>query len=313
MRGLSASMYLAAISVSDLLVLLTYVLLEWLSRGLDNWPGGYQVHIIHSQGMCQVFLLLSYTFRFTSVWLITIFTMERYIAINKPLHRRVLCTRTFSRRLLAGTFVIALLVSLYKPFISGINQTNSGPICGSLLSLHRTNFYLDAVYGFSITLIPFFLITVFNGLILRTLLHKDKRQPEVKVFIKENRLRLEFTLILLAISTSFICLNLPYFIVWIQQFLLAHNQQHTTDLEDYGDDAGHSKRDLLLLTKTIFYLNYCINIFLYALTGKQYRSHLRSLFCCSKDDHNDTPVRSMHTMHTMDSSSSTMTNKATYV
>ena len=46
MRRLSSSIYLMALSVSDMLVLLTYVLLDWLNDGLKYWPGGYRFDTI---------------------------------------------------------------------------------------------------------------------------------------------------------------------------------------------------------------------------------------------------------------------------
>ena len=46
MRRLSSSTYLMALSVSDMLVLLTYVLLDWLNDGLKYWPGGYRFDTI---------------------------------------------------------------------------------------------------------------------------------------------------------------------------------------------------------------------------------------------------------------------------
>ena len=79
MRKLPASLYLAAISVSDTLVLLTYVLLDWLSKGLPRWPGNHMLPLVNITGVCQTFLFLSYTFRFTSVWLIVVFTVERLV------------------------------------------------------------------------------------------------------------------------------------------------------------------------------------------------------------------------------------------
>lgn len=77
MRRRSASLYLAALSISDLMVLLTYVLPEWLNKGLPFWPGNYRLPIIATDGVCQTFHFCSYTFRFVSVWIIVAFTCER--------------------------------------------------------------------------------------------------------------------------------------------------------------------------------------------------------------------------------------------
>lgn len=84
MRKMSACYYLAALAASDIGVLMTYVLLEWLHLGLPLWPGGYQAPIITINGICHSFLFFSYTFRFLSAWLIVIFTIERYPVSPAP-------------------------------------------------------------------------------------------------------------------------------------------------------------------------------------------------------------------------------------
>jgi hypothetical protein len=39
MRKMSASLYLASLALSDTFVIMSYVLVEWLHRGLPHWPG----------------------------------------------------------------------------------------------------------------------------------------------------------------------------------------------------------------------------------------------------------------------------------
>jgi len=45
MRKMSASIYLASLAISDTCVLLSYVLVEWLHRGMGRWPGGRSVNL----------------------------------------------------------------------------------------------------------------------------------------------------------------------------------------------------------------------------------------------------------------------------
>ena len=80
MRKMSASLYLACLAVSDSCVLLTYVLFEWLQRGLPSWPGGHAYNLSSAfPGMCQLYAFSSYVFRFMSAWYIVAFNVERYI------------------------------------------------------------------------------------------------------------------------------------------------------------------------------------------------------------------------------------------
>jgi hypothetical protein len=77
MRRLSASLYLSAISVSDCLVLMTFVLLDWINKGLPVWPGHYRIRLVNTRGVCEMFLFMSYMCRFVSIWLIVLFNIER--------------------------------------------------------------------------------------------------------------------------------------------------------------------------------------------------------------------------------------------
>ena len=150
LRSLSASYYLAALSASDSIVLLTYVLFHWLLRGLPLWPGGYSVNLINRQGLCQGFMFVSYVFRFISVYLIVIFTVERYIAVCRPLQRKVICTRGFAKKVITGVHVFAAVVSAYKPILSGMySSSHSLPTQSSLESINHTETELQSNHSFA--------------------------------------------------------------------------------------------------------------------------------------------------------------------
>ncbi|KAK2160191.1 hypothetical protein LSH36_138g05004 [Paralvinella palmiformis] len=308
LRKLSASVYLAAISVSDLMVLLIYVSLDWLRKGLPHYPGGHSLGwIINSPGICETFLYFSYLFRFVSVWLIVVFTVERYIAACRPLQRRVICTKSFGRRAIMVVILLGGLISLYKPIISGIysttkpddvvdyrnnnNNNNNNNVTVGLLDVvdfttnvcrsepgyENINFSMELMFGLSITAVPFVVIAFFNALILRTLMQRDVNIKRWKLCFKESRIRWEFTVTLLVVSTAFICLNLPYFITWCQRNLLSTSGSTEDGLKSI------STRDQFYITLTIYYVNYCINFFLYCLTGTYYRRELRLIFCCGPE------------------------------
>lgn len=86
-------------------------------------------------------------------------------------------------------------------------------------------------------------ITVLNGAILRALVMRDRlaagggasaaetsssggaaaSRPRYKTV--EKRVRREFTVILLVICASVLCLSLPYFVVWCRWFLHSRSVQ----------------------------------------------------------------------------------------
>ena len=274
MRRLSSSYYLVTLSASHLLVLLSYVLLEWLNKGLPQWPGGHRVPVININVVCHLFLYFSYTSRFVSTWVIVLFSLERFTAICLPTYRRKLCSKRSARRLIVLLLVASALLCLYKPLLSGVHRTNEANpdsvACTRDKNHARLIFVLDSIYGFTITALPFLIIPALNVIILRRMLYKNTDNRGTKLVFRENKLRLEFTVILLAISSCFIGLNLPYLVIWCLQFW---QSMHPGSPQVAERISGQ-----LHIARTIFYINYCINFFLYCSTGAYYRREIKSIF-----------------------------------
>ena len=274
MSRLSSSYYLVALSAAHMVVLLSYVLLEWLNRGLPRWPGGHRLPLVNLSGICHIFLYLSYTSRLTSVWLVVLFTMERFVVVYIPSQRRRVCTHRCAKRLIILLLIISCLLCLYKPLLSGVYQADTAHskvgVCGRNTKYKYQVLVLDIIYALFITAIPSIIILALNLPILKRILGKQADSPGTKLVFRENRLRLELTIILLAISSCFVCLTLPYFVFWCQQFL---RTLYPSPESDFQGASGP-----LLIARTIGYTNYCINFFLYCLTGAYYRREIKSIF-----------------------------------
>jgi len=82
--------------------------------------------------VCSLFGWLSYVFRFTSAWIIVVFTIERYIGICRPLYQHVLAMghhrRSFAVRSLCVVVALALAISVYKPFFMTTHLDHNKPV-----------------------------------------------------------------------------------------------------------------------------------------------------------------------------------------
>ncbi|XP_013418870.1 probable G-protein coupled receptor 139 [Lingula anatina] len=277
MRGLSASQYLAALSISDILVLVVYVFLDWTTRGLPFLPRNIKLDILAMNGVCHMFLYFSYSLRFISVWLIVAFTIERYIGVCLPLKKIKICSRAYARRTILTYTAVGMVISLYKPILSGVyaKEEVGVKVCTFNPEYEFVSNVLDAVFGLAITLVPFLIIAVLNVIMVHKLRMRSKRNKNgmrVHCVVKENKLRLEMTLILIGLSTCFIALNLPYFAVWCFSRYQTLNGS-SNSLADLVTTRG-----VLYITRTIFYINYCSNFFLYSITGACFRKELLDLF-----------------------------------
>lgn len=211
-----------------------------------------------------------------------------------------MCTRKFTQRLLVAVFLVGCLISVYKPIFSGVTQYPNAveKACTGLPEYVQVNNVLEIIFGLLITLVPYIVIITLNSLILKVLLVRDTVDGHLKVAMRGNRLRLELTLTLLAISSCFLVLNIPYFVVWVVQ--RSHGFRSDTFSSPQEHTAYVQKTSQhLSITRSIFYINYSINFFLYCLTGTYYRTKMRDLFRCgrqpSASERDDMNLRSMNT------------------
>ena len=264
MRRFSSSSYLVCLSASDIVVLFFYVFLDWLNRGLHKWPHGFKFGVIHFQGMCQIFLYTSYVFRFTSVYLMVLLSADRYVVLYCKRYRKKFSKKAFAHKAMVVLLVLAMLLSIYKPVLSGVyptwTPTGEVPMCQGSPEYEHANNVLDITYAVLITGVPFLLTVTLS---LPILVKAVSTRKESRLAFRQNQIRLEFTFIQLGLSACFICFNLPYFVVWCHKYTSVTNTDKLNGLH--------------LITKTFFYLNYSCKFFLYCITGAYYRREIKSI------------------------------------
>ena len=293
MRKLSASTYLATLSISDMFVLFFYVTVEWLKRGLVYLAPGTKLYFLEMNGFCQGLLFTAYASRFLSPWLVTAFTIERYIGVCHPLHRRYICSKQGSRRIILCILITGCVVVIYKPVLSGVYLSHDGiQYCTASKDHNFVSFLLDSSFALLITFIPFMIISVLNVLIMRKMCMRNSKFQAIRlktakcdrrtissISCEESVVRLEFTLILFTISFCFVTFNAPYFIVWLRNFLHNKHVSRATKLLNHDMEYWQG---ILYITRTIFYMNYSVNFFLYSISGRSFRRELTNLFTCKR-------------------------------
>ena len=75
MRKLSATAYLAALSLSDMIVLLTFGALKWLDITMDHLTGSSSIQVLAYPGVCHMYEYVVHVARFISVWCLVVFTI----------------------------------------------------------------------------------------------------------------------------------------------------------------------------------------------------------------------------------------------
>ena len=302
LRQQSSSVYLKALALSDNGFLVS------LSIG---WFSSLNMDLIHKEGFCQLFVLITYVCSFLSVWNIASFTIERYIAVIYPLHRNWLCTVYRARIIVSAEFAFALLLYSFSLWTSKILEVFRGyTVCAIRLQFIwfvEIMTYIDTV----ITLIiPSVVIFVLNGRIAMTVYRRDRHRYRLSSSSRSLEMNYiaglnpaaaarrrntdtgeilrtwhasttqpsstHVTKMLLVVSMVFLALHLPRHTLRFYHFIM--------DWKETNYILSNTALSLQKLFWFMSYLNYGINFFLYTGLRQQFRSEIKQLFhlCCGR-------------------------------
>ena len=164
----SSSYYLAALAAADFGFLAT-LLLVWLNSNVG-------IQVFNKDGWCQGLVYISSVCGFLSVWLIVAFTVERFIAVQYPLHRPHMCTVSRAKAIVGCLVVIALLSHMYSFVTAGlVTQEDGTEVCDMLEEYRETMRIINIVDSLVTLIAPLILIIVMNTMITRNLLKFSRR------------------------------------------------------------------------------------------------------------------------------------------
>jgi hypothetical protein len=167
----SLNVYLAGLSIFDLLVLLTSLLIYppmshcVASRGGEDEPDSFTCMFFYRTALATY--PLSVTAQACSVWTCVAITIDRFLAVKYPLHMRFWCT---PQRAVCVLSVIALFSAVYKfPTVFELTNDDRGRLVPTQI---RTNEYYQTIYTtysylLLLFLIPWAIMIVLNIVVIR--------------------------------------------------------------------------------------------------------------------------------------------------
>lgn len=164
----SSSYYLAALATADFSFLFS-LLLVWLNNNV-GW------HVFNKDGWCETVVYVSSVCSSLSVWLIVAFTVERFIAVQYPLHRPHMCTIARAKAIVLVLVILAMASHSYCFVIAGVIKTQDGnEICDMKIEYMETMRILNIIDSIASLMAPLVLIIVMNTMIMRNLLRFSRR------------------------------------------------------------------------------------------------------------------------------------------
>ncbi|XP_077529534.1 uncharacterized protein LOC144141978 [Haemaphysalis longicornis] len=288
LRTRAASFYMASLAASDagFLFVLSFV---WLQERGAN---------VYQPGLCQLLVFLSSAFGCWSVWLTVSYTAERLVAVRRPLWRMqqgcsaclrprtvVMATALFS---FCFSSPLLFFVRLYRE-TSNFSECILDPEYGTVL--HYINI-LDTVLTL---IVPLLLITTMNAMISRSVYlyyHRHNRENGAKVFgdtmsakrgpggseaeenttavsggVLSQAAQISVTRMLLVVSTAFVLLNLPSYVMRIYVFVLS--------FRDSEEATGSLPYILQRYFMLLYYTSFATNFILYNASSQIFRIALK--------------------------------------
>ncbi|XP_030077529.1 probable G-protein coupled receptor 139 [Microcaecilia unicolor] len=264
----SSRCYLMAISVADTLVLILIVVLEMILHYYTTESFWYR------QPWCMIRDVFNYGAYNTSTWLVVGFTIERFIAITTVQLRTKLCTRRNALYVIASVFVCSHVCAIPYLWSNESLKDNSTGHYVCKYSSKVPSCFVEGLVWFQTTLvyiIPYIIIFLLNGLILRQICLSNK------VHCERNNLQLQATrrfrshkrksvILLVTVSMTYAYLCTTRFVTQI----LIRTLHYGINRRDYlqGINVAADVGTMLDLTHC------AVNMYLYACTQSHFREEL---------------------------------------
>ncbi|KAI5739927.1 hypothetical protein M8J77_025120 [Diaphorina citri] len=142
---------------------------------------GVHIYVFNREGWCQALVYLSSVFSFLSVWLIVAFTVERFIAVQYPLHRPHICTVARAKTVILCLTGTSFVLHVYCFLTAGIVTKEEGVICDLREGYEEVMRYINILDTIVTLILPIVSIVVMNTMITRNLLIFGRRFRQEKM------------------------------------------------------------------------------------------------------------------------------------
>jgi len=282
MKKAKCKVFLATLAVVDNIFLVVLAV---------NWINDYFYDILTEEFLCQITVYVTYVASSLSSWCVVGLSSERFIAICFPLQR--VCRRgTTNDKVIVGIFVlVSCTLYSFAIWTTSVRLIDAHCMCFFKLEyMDQMTFFtwLDTVVTM---MLPFFIIASTNCLVFRavitsrqntrirsfrnrnvvfTKLDNDRRLVTSCNFGRQTRnsTKIQITVPLLLVSTTFLLLNLPAHMVRLGE--LINSQPTTLPIRRFLNEIAH----------TLYYCSFSCNILLYTAFGRGFRTSLFNLLGC---------------------------------
>lgn len=280
MRKSTTALYLVVLSFSDLMILYTGLLRQWI-----NIIAEVDIRNV-SIFTCKLHTSLVYLFSDFSSWLLVSVTLERVAGVCWPTRGKAACTKKVAAVVVLVMFACLLLLNSHFLYGRGdkiltIDNVTVVEKCVPLFDEYE-RFWSNAWPWIDLCffcLIPFFVLLIGNACIIIKVTSSRRavrRQVgPIGASSSSSSKMSSMTAMLLLVNLVFFLCTLP-----VSVFLIG--------IHKWTEDMTAKKNAVLSLVyatvNILMYLNNAVNFLLYCISGPRFRRELKALFGASKTD-----------------------------
>jgi hypothetical protein len=294
-RDSASALYLGLLAVADTVNLSGFGVPIWVYQGLRFITGG-AVNItkeMPNDMMCKFYLYVNRNASFMSAWLIVIYSMERCLAVWRPLHLNDVITTMRRKIAVTSLFVVSLLIWIPIFFMIELTPFPPGQDVFQLCTLPPDGpLYIYVIYVIGLVYvnvgIPLVCIVTLNTLIIAGIFKAKRELNKQTPGPNKNGKEFKCLVNLLLVSSAYFIFMTPFAVTWT--IYVYHN------LNGF-DGVSQAEKELLAevaaFTQSISMINYSLNFFIYTFTLEYYRNEIKRIFTmafCLKtsgETHND--------------------------
>ena len=268
LRNLSFSVYLSALSITDTVALIGHVPRKWLNISYLSLDWGTGVTFYDSSTVaCKALTFISYGFRFLSSWLLVGLACERLAVSRNPYKPSKLTTMKSARHAIIYSVIASLIFNSHVlftwksvPLPGSFDETRS---CVPMAPSDFISVALTVTTILTIVGLPFLIIATVTIFTIRNFGSWSMRPRRLSPrAICRALLEKQATSMVVAISTMFCILSVPYTISWIV-LLVQHFTATFTPMCHYVQISA--ARDI---SEVGFMFTYAIKFLICIFTGR---------------------------------------------
>ena len=262
--------YFLSLAVTDLCVVITGPFRLWI-----RFATGF--HLVRSHDVfCKIVAYVYNTAIASSVWILATMATHRALMVHWPHRVNAICT---PRHTWTAVIVIAVFSCLANShMLYGVRLIPRGGVCGAtgkyLTFLTQTWLYVEF---FLHSFLPMMCISVGSIVMVRKLRvsereTSDQLAPSDAQVATRAKMVNSVTLQTVVVSMAFMILTLPVAVWNATSYLKVSNE--ITDLYQYVLNT--------VIQGSLYNLgeaNFCVNFYLYCLTGSKFRNELKRVLC----------------------------------